>query len=250
MPVIILITAMGIRISYYKNDFGKGLKDLIFENFTEFRRWYLNEDKFSTEEFSEPFGSEELKAYFRKETDLVSDFPKLDKQFIDELTSEFIGNYCDLTDQGGKILNFFGPTMSVWRYKESTKMILETKDKAFFNLWSFIVIRGRSLSDNLEFSNYGKEFKIGFLSRPEFEELKSKIEHYFGDLKTIKDKFWTSQEKMKLEKAIENSTNGSYSLSEHNPKSSGLEYVLMAINELNDKNVEIITDIEQGSNEW
>ena len=90
---------MGQRLSYFKNNFDKGLKDLIVENFVAFRQWYLDYDKSSMVEFNEPFGSEKLKAYFRKENDFKSKFDKLDKKLIDEVTSEFIGTYYDLTHQ-------------------------------------------------------------------------------------------------------------------------------------------------------
>lgn len=234
---------MGQRISYFKNNFNKGLKELIFENFSSFRQWYLDTEKSSIEEFNEPFGNEKLKIYFNQNKDYKTDFDNLDKNFIDELTSEFIGNYWDLIDQHNDILEFFGPTMSVWRYDESNKMVLATKDKDFVRLWSFI-IQGRSLKDNYDFNSYTNDYKIGFLDRQECLILKSKIEFHFGDTETMRQKFWTDREKTQEDEAIKNSKNGSYSLSGHNPKSSGLEYVMEALNELTDKNNELIVGIE------
>jgi len=78
---------MGQRISYYRNNFKKGLKEIIFENFSEFRQWYLETDISSIEEFGEPFGNPRLKTYLRQDPDLKGDFHKLDKNLIDELTS-------------------------------------------------------------------------------------------------------------------------------------------------------------------
>lgn len=234
---------MGQRISYFKNNFGKGLKELIFENFSSFQQWYLDTDKSSIDEFNEPFGNDTLKDYFKQARDLQGDFEILDKNFIDELTSEFIGSYYDLTHQHNDIFEFFGPTMSIWRYAESDKMVSATYDKDFIELWTFIT-KGRSLKDNLHFDSLTNEYKIGFINRQEYLLLKSKIEFHFGDTETIKRKFWTSREKAKLEKAISDSKDGSYSLSGHNPKSSGLEYVLDALNELTEKNKELITGIE------
>jgi hypothetical protein len=234
---------MGQRISYFKNNFGKGLKELIFENFLSFQQWYLDKDKSSIEEFNEPFGNDTLKVYFKHAKDLQEDFEALPKNFIDELTSGFIGSYYDLTHQHNDMLEFFGPTMSVWRYAESDKMVSATYDKDFIELWIFIT-KGRSLKDNLHFDSFTNDYKIGFINRQEYLLLKSKIEFHFGDTEAIKRKFWTSREKAKLEKAISNSKDGSYSLSGHNPKSSGLEYVLDALNGLTEKNKELIAGIE------
>jgi hypothetical protein len=78
---------MGQRISYFKNNFDKGLKDLLFENYIKFRQWYLDYDKYSMDEFNEPYGNEKLIAYFNQNMDLQTDFGNLDKNFIDELTA-------------------------------------------------------------------------------------------------------------------------------------------------------------------
>ncbi len=215
----------------------------MFENYSEFRTWYLDYDKSSIEEFNEPFGNEILKDYFKQERNLQTDFGSLDKSFIDELTSVFIGTYCDLTDQQNKIFEFFGPMFNKWRYEESTKKVGKTNDKVFIDLWTYIT-KGRSLKDNLDFDSLTNEYKIGFLDRQEYLLLKSKIELYFGDIETIRHNYWTNSEKKQLEMAMKNSKDNSYSLSGHNPKSSGLEYVLEAINELTDKNKELITGIE------
>jgi len=234
---------MGQRISYFKNNFGKELKDLLFDNYSKFRQWYLDFDKSSMDEFNKPFGSERLKIYFNQERDFQADFENLDKRFIDELTSEFIGTYRGFTHQHNNILDFFGPTMSVWRYEESNKMVSGTNDKDFIELWQFVT-EGRSLKDNLHFDSFTNDYKIGYLNRQEYITLKSKIEFHFGDTESMRQKYWKSKEKAQLEKAIKNSKDGSYSLSGHNPKSSGLEYVLDALNELTEINKELITGIE------
>ena len=204
---------MGQRISYLKNNFDKGLKDLLFENYSNFRTWYLDYDKSSMEEYNEPFGNEVLKDYFKQYRDFEADFENLDKNFIDELTSEFIGTYYDLTSQDNNILEFFGPMYNKWRYDESTTLVSKTKDSEFIELWTYL-IKGRSLKDRLYFESLTNEYKIGFLDRQEYLQLKSKIEFHFGDTETI------------------------------SPKNSGFVYVLIALNELTEKNKEIITGIE------
>ena len=230
---------MGQRINYFKNNFHIGLKEIIFENFTSFRKWYLDTDKSSIEEFDEPFGNENLKNYLKQNTDFKTDFKHLDKNLIDELTSDFIGSYYDSTYPNNDLLEFFGPTMNVSRYTESDEMVLETKNKEFIKIWRYLT-KGRSLKDNQEFESISNEYKIGFLTIKEVELLKNNILNYFGNIETMKSRYWTTNEKRELEK----SKNGPYSLSGHNPKSSGLEYVLTAINELKEYNKELITGIE------
>ncbi len=235
---------MGARISYYKNNFKKGLKDIIFENFCAFRQWYLNTDKSSMEEFDEPFGNEILKTYLNQNTDFKSDFHKLDKKLIDELISDFIGDYCDSADDGKEIFEFFGPTMNKWRYNRSSEMVLKTNDEDFIRLWNFIVI-GRSLSDNGDFNSFTNHHKIGFLTFAEHRVLKAKIETHFGNIEQMKQKYWTYDERLAEQIAIANSKNGGYSLTGHNPKSSGLEYVLEVLNEIEADENELITAIDQ-----
>jgi hypothetical protein len=231
---------MGQRISYFKNNFSKGLKNILFENYSKFRTWYLDYDKSSIQEFNESFGNEILKDYFKQERNLEAEFENLDKNFIDELTSEFIGTYYDLTHQNNDIFEFFGPMFNKWRYDKSTKMVSKTNDTEFVELWSNLT-KGRSLKDDLHFDSFTNEYKIGFLYRQEYLLLKSKIELHFGKIEAIRDKYWTESEKKQFEKAMNDK---SYALSGHNPKSSGIEYVLSALNELTDKNKELITGIE------
>jgi CDP-glycerol glycerophosphotransferase (TagB/SpsB family) len=97
--------------------------------------------------------------------------------------------------------------------------------------------KGRSLKDKLKFDGLTNDYEIGFVSREEYMILKNKIIFYFGDSETMREKYSTIRERTELENAINNSNDGSYSL-------SGLEYVLDALNELTDKNKELITGIE------
>lgn len=243
MLVVVLESTMGQRISYFKNNFGKTLKDLIFENFSSFRQWYLEMDKSSMADFKEPFGNEKVKNYFNLNPNFETDFEKLDKKLVDELTSEFIGSYCDLTDRDSKLLELFGPTMNKWRYVKSGEIILLTKDEDFIRLWNY-VIKGRSLKDNAQFDSYTNDYKIGFLTFGEHRLLKEKIESYFGTIEIIKEKYWTDNEKKEFDRAISNLINGAFSLSGHNPKSAGLEYILQVLEEIRDDRNELIIGIE------
>lgn len=234
---------MGQRISFFKNNFDKRLKDLLFDNYSKFWTWYLDNYKSSIEEFNEPFGNELLIKYFKQDRDFHAEFESLDKKFIDELTSEFIGTYYDLTSQDNDILELFGPMFNKSRYDESTKMVTKTNDNDFIELWTYLT-KGRSIKDKLHFESFTNEYKIGFLDRQEYLLLKSKIEFYFGDSETIRKKYWTESERKQVEKAIRDSRDGAYTLSGHNPKSSGLEYFLEALNAMTDKNKELIIGIE------
>lgn len=210
---------MGQRISYYKNDFSKNLKTLILENFSLYRSWYLEMNRDSMEEFDELFGNEELRVYFRQHTDIGDDFQALDRMLIDELTAEFICSYCFLRDYNSYFLQFFGPNVGKINYDSSTEMVIATKDETFIQLWNYL-IKGRSLWDGrADFKSYTNEEKIGFLNRSELGQLKQKIETYFGTLEDIRQK--ASQ-------------------------SSGFGYVLSALSELDEYNVEIITVIDNG----
>lgn len=211
---------MGQRISYFKNNYNKKLKDLLFENFDQFSQWYLATDKSSIEEFNEPFGIDIILKYLNQNPDFKSDFNHLEGNFIDEITSEFIGSYFDLTHRENNILEFFGPTMSTWRYYESDKIVQATKDKDFIRLWNFL-IKGRSLKDNSDFKSITDDYKIGFLNREEISILQLKIEFHFGiNHSSLTKSFFQSEQK------------------------AGLGYFLEAISELTDYNAEIITGIE------
>jgi len=235
---------MGQRIGYYRNYQKKGLKDIIFENFAPFREWYLDREQSSLEDFDEQFGNETIKNYFKRDPDFKFDFHKLDKKLIDELVSEFIGVYWDLTFSENKIFEFFGPTMSTWRYRASCEMVLKTNDEQFIRLWNYIITKGRSLRNNADFDSYTNEDKIGFLAFDEQRVLKAKIETYFGNIEQIRQRYLTDHEILQKQKPIENSKNGGYSFPGHNPKSAGLEYVLDVLNEMTAYESELITVIE------
>ncbi len=230
---------MGVRIHFYKNNTSKKLRDLISDNYSDFAHWYVNRNESSIKEFDEIYGTEELIHFFSENKNIEANLNLLDKKLVDEMTAEFVAEYSEYS----KTLDFFGPTMSKWRYNESTKLVLETKNNEFIKLWGYL-INGRSLKESEEFDSYTNEYKIGFLSSKEHSKLKELIIKHFGDLKGMKEKYWTNSEKKKLENAINNSKNGTYSLTDHNPVTSGLEYVMEALNEIKTSETELITGIE------
>lgn len=235
---------MGQRISFYRNNSNVDFKELLLENYAMFRQWYLDTATSSLKEYNEPSGSEELRQFLLQNNTLRLGSGAPDKRILDELTSEFVGSYCDLTDGKGEILELFGPCLNKWRYEGSTSLVLQTKDRMLIGLWNWLVVRGRSLRDNGTFEGLTDDLTIGFLACDERRTLQNRIEIYFGTTEHMREKYWTNSEKKALQEAMAHSKDGSYSLSGHNPVSSGLEYVLTALTDMADCTNEIITAIE------
>lgn len=192
---------MGQRISYFKNKSGKALKELIIDNFPAFKLWYLEQVKSSKEAFNESYGNKVLENYLQQKNALTINFIASGQQLIDELTAEFIANYCDSTIENRKLLAPFGPTLSKWRFDESTEMVLQTGDKQLIQLWNYIY-KGRSVKDTSYFNSYTNDPIIGFLAFEECLLLQAKIASYFHNPEQI------------------------------SPQSQGLEYVLQVLNEI------------------
>ncbi|GAA0722191.1 hypothetical protein GCM10009430_24350 [Aquimarina litoralis] len=230
---------MGQRIHFYKNNWNNELEDLILENYSDFAEWYVKRNQASLEEFDEMYGTEQLIDFFNSNRNIETNLKELDKKLLDELVAEFVCEYSESI----KVLDFFGPSMNKWKYIESTKLVSKTKDSEFITLWGYL-INGRSLKNSEKFDSYTNEYKIGYLSYEEHSKLKELIIQYFGDLQGMKATYWTKSEKKKLENAIRNAKNGSYYLSNHNPVTSGLEYVMEALNEIKDIKTQLITGIE------
>ncbi len=211
---------MGQRITFYRNNYGRTLKELLFDNYSVFRSWYLQQDRASMEEYNEHIGSEEVSMYLEKEADLAASFQSLDKKLIDQLTEEFIFIYCDWTSGENDIIKSLDPCMSKWRYGASNQLVASTGNTEFIRLWGYLV-NGRSVKDLGHFESYTNDGKIGFLSKEEVHALKGHIEQGFGTLEMMMKKNWPE-----------------------NPATEGLEYVLQAIGEMNKENKELITAIE------
>lgn len=235
---------MGQRINYFKNNFNIEFRELIFDNFFEFRQWYLDYDKSSLEKYNEPFGSEYLKKYLKNSTDFRTDFEQLDKKLIDELTSEFISSYCDITDCKD-IFYHFGPNCNKWHYDGSTELITQTGNEDFIRLWDYS-IKGRSLKDLGKFESHSNEYSVGFLTFEEHSQLRNLIDQYFGNFEDMKNKYWTEHRKKEYLKGLENNwKNGTYNLGgELKPTSFGLEMILQVLNQIKDSKNDLIIGIE------
>ena len=207
---------MGLRITYYRNNDGKTLKDLIIQNYVQFREWYLQQEKISKEEFNELFGNEQIKHYLHNNEYVMGDFEPIDKRLIDELTSEFLATYLDLANRPDSLVELVGPCMNKFHYPQSNHLVSATNDHEFIGLWNYI-INGRSLKDGSFFNSYTNDNKIGYLSISETKLLKDKIEKYVWNADILSEKHW------------------------------GLELVLEAINCVDEKNAELIIGIDMDS---
>jgi len=232
---------MGQRISFYKNRSGKSLKELFFSTYSDFRSWYLERNKNALAEFNEAYGSEELLTYFERNEDFVADFDRLDTKLINELMVEFVSEYTYLRAPFVHILESFGSITNKWRYDESTQMVLGTKNLEFIELWNFLIY-GRSLKAFSECATYTDETKIGFLAVEEQARLEYLIRHYFGDVRSTTDNYWSTTAVEEYKKAAEGPFGGR--LTTYNPPTDGLDSVLSALEEIKSEQVELITEID------
>ncbi len=237
---------MGARLAYYyfEQPTGKSLKEIIIDNFVPFPAWYLNMCKESLLEFDEEYGPAHLKQCLENAKYLQTDFNQLDQQFIDQFTKELLGgdNYLK---ENGMDLKLFGPLMGTGRYISSTELVKRTGNVDFLTLWNYL-IEGRSLKNDAPFLRDDYDIKVGFLKVQEHRKLKNYIESYFGTYETIREKYWTNLEKKQDASARAEANGGLYWLfgNKHDPISTGLECMLQALNEINEKDVEIVTFID------
>jgi hypothetical protein len=202
---------MGQRISFYKNNSEYSIKELLIENYSVFKDWYLNV-YLSDEEKNNYI----LYKYLIKNINLKDNFKNLKHKLINEILADFVGCYCNTTEiinKQDRYLELILPFVNKWNYNDSTKEVYKIKDKQFINLWN-IIINGRSLKDDKKFESYTNEFKVGYLSRNEYDILKEKIEHNFKNIEI------------------------------NNKETFGISCALQAINEMGNYNKEMVITIE------
>jgi len=175
---------MGNWTNFYKvNPPFSNLKDLIIEKFDDFKNLcILNKDDYN-------------KKILKNINDFKIDFDKLDQKIIDEITSDFIGLYYDFSKNH---LESFGPSIYNQCYNNSTKLVIDTCDDEFINLWKVIII-GRSIKNNQPFKNFTNEYKIGFLTNIECNVLRNKLKIHFEriyDLRTKNEEAYTGIESL------------------------------------------------------
>lgn len=203
---------MGSRISYFRNNDGKTLKQLLVAHYAQFREWYLQQQKISKTSFNEEFGSEFVKNYMYKNAIIPSDFSGINSRLIDELASEFLANYLDSNYDSVPLIEMVGPCVNKFRYRESTELLATTNDHEVIRLWNYIV-DGRSIKDGNDFDSYTNDNRVGYLSSEEAKILKTKIGQY-------------------------------YHASKSSPQNEGFELVLDAISYIDARHAELIVTID------
>ncbi|MEM6842128.1 MAG: hypothetical protein AAF944_11015 [Bacteroidota bacterium] len=229
---------MGRRISYSIPKYSSSLSELVDNDFADFRKWFLKTNRESIEEYNESIGS----AHFINTLEKTESFNQLwegGQQKVDELVLEFLGTYCDW-GEGRKLIRPIGPDFSTWRYSASDKLIQKHMDEDSRRLWGYL-FTGRSLIDDNKFIPDEDRFRIGYWKPQESSHFLLAIRNTLGSLDEIQEKFWTKKEKRNYEQALRAPNKQGYvGISNHNPVSSGIEYVLQTLEELSGNHVDLI----------
>jgi len=191
--------------------------------------------------YGQDFISPELRDFLNN-TPGLENIEHIDAIVRDDLTSEFVGAFCD--HGGGKDLyTLCDPTMSKWRYYNSSQLIDANCDDETKKIWKYLHI-GRSLN-NQPFSNLNDDYKIGFWTHEEQQYLLNSVLRHFGSEKNIRQKYWTDQEKEFYEKVAKESSKSKYVLiAGFNPETEGIELVLELLRETINYRTEIVIGIE------
>lgn len=235
---------MGRRISFYTNQNELTYQQLISESYELFRIWYLIENEESLKLDNEHLHSEAFATLIEK-TEQFYSFRTQDQIHVDILCNEFIGFFdCDADEE--HLTDLVGLSVSTWKYLKSTKIVNEYLDKKSQHIWNFI-ISGRSIFNNLPFNPTDYDSKMAFWTSDELEHISENIISEFGDIESLRDRFWSDVENEKLKlalKEMQEQNRDYYSLSDHSPISGGLEYILSLYDEIKTYKGDIILEIE------
>jgi hypothetical protein len=227
---------MGQRINFYKNNDGKCLQTVLNQSFIDFKKWYIERNEKSLIEFNEQYGNPELLTFLHDAEQTTLNFENIDNKILGELTVEFIWEYLGNINAPTNILECLGPDLKIGRYIKSRDLILETKNLDFLCLWDNL-FRGRSLQKNGIFERFTEDsLVVGFLSFEEQVKLMDYIRKYFGTLKQIRHKFWTTED-------FDIFTQRK-SVSNHSPISEGLEITIEMLDRVKDNKNELVTTVE------
>lgn len=170
------------RINFLKNNANTTVFELVTEHYTNFRNWYLAEEQARFNDYHQDFGSEKLKKLFKENSNL--DLVTLkDKQLLDNLLTEFV---IESWDKGEVFFEFFAPFVNRSHYQKSYSMIKSLQDPDFTILWEYITL-GRDFANFSHRKNFYENLSVGFLERDEYLLLQQKIQHYFGDIPTLRN---------------------------------------------------------------
>lgn len=230
---------MGHRISYLMNKTATPLSAMVVDQYPAFRQW--------TREAMVEFGPENRSPallQLLEEQDQLPARAGMEQVVLDEFVSEFVGYYCD-HGPGAEWYQMVGPCMGSWRYKESSKLVEQKLDSTSVKLWNY-QIQGRSLKGDQPFTTDEDDYQIGFWSYEEQQHLLNALTNQFGDLKTVRQTYWTNEETQRFEQAVKRAkTQGKkfVSLNQHQPISEGIEFTIEALQQAKPYQSELVLGI-------
>lgn len=231
------------RISYGIIKSGLSLSELLESDFIAFRSWYLKEDKKLVEKYNEHLSNEDF-ILILEQYDSFDKILGVGQVKLDEFVLEFIYMYCDFYGLGSDFFKSIGPEMSTWRYTSSTDIVKRYLDTKSYQLWNYL-FEGRSMFKDRPFSHNEDAISIGFWKANEVEHFYNQINKKIGTIENVKEIFWTAGEKQKYQKALKDSKYGIFGLADYNPSSSGIEYLLQTLEEMDGNFVDLVFCTEQ-----
>ena len=242
---------MGARIFFYIFKDKISLKELMLSHYTDLRDYCFKEnaDYFERYDDEESYYSKET-LQFLENTPKITTIENIEQGILDELISELMDSYQleNHKDYFDENCDLIGPCMSKSQYKKSTNLINQVMDSETKRLWNYLVL-GRSLLDDKVFKTpkYGGT-KTAFWIFEDWQYLQEKLIAKFGNYYEVRANYWTEKEKANLENASlkqQDFLKPEYiALSNHNPITAGIEYVLQVFASLKNEQYEILISVE------
>jgi len=233
---------MGMRISYELIKDGKRLTDIITQYYDPLRELIDNWHEEALAIGSNSVCSEQVIDFMILNDELPS-LETIEQEVLDTLVYH-LDDLILIENYKPKPFKSIGSSVHPSRYKSATDLIRKQADEQTNQLWNYLLV-GRSLKDDAPFTDFGSCYKIGFWKREECRFLYQSLIATFGTVQQIRDQYWTDQEKQQYQDAVleAKNTNSYISLTDHNPISSGIEYVLEMLEEVYDLEVDVIFGI-------
>ncbi|TBM98489.1 hypothetical protein EYD45_16455 [Hyunsoonleella flava] len=161
---------MGKRIAFYEMKNGQSLRETFVENYSDFKKWTLCQNKDSIEKYNEQIISNDVENFLESNSEL--DLQKPEQKLLDELLTEFLLVFCDY-GKGSGLVKLIGPLIGTHNYKNSFKIIAKQKNKALADIWNILKV-GRSLRNGNQFTVIDGDI-IGFWDRNELNYLRNEL---------------------------------------------------------------------------
>ena len=233
---------MGVRISYNYIKDGKRPEEVLTEYYDLLRERIYEWHDESLAIHSKLRYSEKVIDFIVLHDELPA-IANLEQELLDVLMSN-LAEVIWLSDRKPKPLKSIGAEVHPRRYIASTELIRELTDEKTKQLWNYLLV-GRSLKDDMPFTIFSDQYRVGFWRREECLYLYQSLKDNFGTVEQIRGRYWTAKEKQQLDDAIKEAERiDSYvSLSDHNPVSSGIEYVLEVLECVNGLDVDVVFEV-------